>query len=330
MAIWAFNLPGNQYVEFITKSLKQGVSRFGWGFRDSADLRILSQKSWEEMDKEELFIWSKVNFLKNIKIGDWIVHINIPQWGAVTAGQVIEEYNFESEDNEISDFRHYFKLDIDSIIEFERNNHNVHPLVSRKLKLRGKYWRIYAEKEFFETIENLKTGSVSLGKNSSVGLYYLKNEIEPFYQKVTEIIHNTHPEKKLEYFLAEIFQRIPNVTEVKVNGSGWGTDYGADIIVKYSAGLEIIDLNKEDTLVVQVKSYEGQHLNTNAVSQIKTAIETFNANAGMIITTAKATVNIEKEVERVSDELNIPISLIAGENVAKFVLKYGKDMLFDI
>ena len=45
---------------------------------------------------------------------------------------------------------------------------------------------------------------------------------------------------------------------------------------------------------------------------------------------SKATVNIEKEVERVSDELNIPISLIAGENVAKFVLKYGKDMLFDI
>jgi len=330
MAIWAFNLPGNQYVDFITKSLKQGVSRFGWGYIDSADIRTLSQKPWGEMSKDELLIWSKSSFLKNIKKEDWIVHINIPYWGAVTTGQVIEEYDFEKEDNEISDFRHFFKLDIDSIIEFERNNQNVHPLISRKLKLRGKHWRIYAEKEFIETLENLKNGNISIEDNSSIGLHYFKREIAPFYQRITEIIHNTHPEKKLEYLLADIFQNIPNVTEVKVNGSGWGTDYGADIIVKYNAGIEILDLNKEDTLVVQVKSYEGEHWNTNAVAQIKTAIETFDANAGIIITTAKATENIEREIEKASNDLNIPISLIAGENVAKFVLKYGKDLLFDI
>lgn len=330
MAIWAFNLPGNQYVDFITKSLKQGISRFGWGYIDSADIRTLSQKPWGEMSKDELLIWSKCSFLKNIKKGDWIVHINIPYWGAVTAGQVVEEYNFENEDNEISDFRHFFKLDLDSLIEFERNNQNVHPLISRKLKLRGKHWRIYPEREFFETIENLKNGSISIEENSSIGLHYFKIEIAPFYQRITEIIHNTHPEKKLEFLLADIFQNIPNVTEVKVNGSGWGTDYGADIIVKYNSGIEILDLNKEDTLVVQVKSYEGEHWNTNAVSQIKTAIETFDANAGMIITTAKSTENIEREIEKASNELNIPISLIAGENVAKFVLKYGKDLLFDI
>ncbi len=100
--------------------------------------------------------------------------------------------------------------------------------------------------------------------------------------------------------------------------------------MKYNSGIEILDLNKEDTLVVQVKSYEGEHWNTNAVAQIKTAIETFDANAGMIITTARTTENIEREIEKASNELNIPISLIAGENVAKFVLKYGKDLLFDI
>lgn len=64
--------------------------------------------------------------------------------------------------------------------------------------------------------------------------------------------------------------------------------------------------------------------------QIKTAIKTFSANAGMIIATAKSTDNIEKEIEKVSDELEIPISLIIRENVAKFVLKYGKDLLFNI
>ena len=209
-------------------------------------------------------------------------------------------------------------------------------VVENCIKERQKYIdKNYSEDSFEitilnKTIENLKNGSVSIQDNSSKGLHYFKNEIAPFYQQITKIIHNTHPEKKLEYFLADIFENISNVTEVKVNGSGWGTDYGADIIVRYNSGLEILDLNKEDTLVVQVKSYEGEHWNTEAVSQIKTAIETFNANTGMIITTAKSTENIEKEIEKVSNELNVPISLIAGENVAKFVLKYGKDLLFDI
>jgi len=330
MAIWAFNLPGNQYVDFISKSLKHGISRFGWGYLDTVDIRTLAKKPLGEMSKDELLTWRKANFLKNIKKGDWIVHINIPYWGTVTAGQVIEEYNFEKVDNEISDFRHFFKLDLNTIIEFERNNQNVHPLISRKLKLRGKHWRIYTENEFLETIENLKNGSVSIKENSSKGLHYLKNEILPFYQRITEIIHNTHPEKKLEYFLADIFENIPNVTEVKVNGSGWGTDYGADIIVRYNSGLEILDLNKEETLVVQVKSYEGEHWSTLAVTQIKTAIETFEPDAAMIITTAKSTENLTKEIDRVSSEKGIPISLISGENVAKFVLKYGRDLLFDI
>ncbi len=330
MAIWAFNNPGKEYVDFIKKSLENGISRFGWSYYDTADLRLIKEKSWAEMSKDEILTWKKASFLQRIKKGDWIVHINIPYWGAVTTGQVIDDYNFEKEDNEISDLRHFFKLNMDSIQSFERNNPNVHPLTSRKLKLRGKHWRIYSEKEYFESIENVKSENVSIKGSSSIGLHYLKNELNPIYNKITKIIHNTHPEKKLEYFLANIFENIPNVTDVKVNGSGWGTDYGADIIVKYNSGLDVFDLEKEDTLVVQVKSYEGEHWSINAVKQIKTAIETFDANAGMIITTAKSTDRIEQEIEIVSNELNIPISLVAGDDVAKFVLKYGKDLLFDI
>ena len=330
MAIWAFNTPNQIALQFVSNSLKQGISRFGWGYIDTADIRILESKPWKQMTEKELFVWKKTSFLSKIKKGDWIVHINVPKWGSVTAGQVIEEYNFEKNDNELSDFRHFFKLDLKTIVEFNRNDQNVHPLVSRKLKLRGKYWRVYAEREFFESLDNLRNRNVSLKDNSTIGVHYLKNELKTFYDEITKLIHDTHPEKKLEYFLANVFENIPNVTEVKVNGSGWGTDYGADIIVKYNSGLEILDLSKEDTLVIQVKSYEGHHWSTNAVDQIKMAIKTFNADAGMIITTAKSTEKIEKEIENVSNELEIPISLIAGDNVAKFVLKYGKDLLFDI
>jgi hypothetical protein len=330
MNIWAFNTPNESSLEFVSESLKKGISRFGWSYTDNAHIRQIADKSWDDMDEDEFEIWRKARFLSEIERGDWIVHINVPYWGAVTAGQVIEEYDFEAEDNEIGDFRHFFKLDLETIIEFERNDPNVHPLLSRKLKLRGKHWKIYAEKEFFESLENIKNDSIHPIDNTSIGLHYLQQEILPFFEQITKLIHNTHPEKKLEYFLADIFKNIPNVTDARVNGSGWGTDHGADIIVKYNSGLEIFGLNKEETLVVQVKSYEGEHWSTDAVNQIKTAIDKFEAKAGMIITTARSTPHIEQEIERVSNELNIPISLVAGENVAKFVLKYGRDILYDI
>ncbi len=330
MAIWAFNFPGNQYVDFINKSLKQGISRFGWGFIDSADLRTLSEKHWSDMTEDEMIIFKKASFLRNIKKGDWIVHINIPKIGRVTAGQVVEDYNFEEQNNEISDFRHFFKLDLNSIVEFNRNNPNVHPLISRSLKLRGRYWRISAENEFFESLENIKNNVVSIEGNSSIGLYYFKNALEPILKSVSTSIHNTHPEKKLEPFLATIFRNIPNVVEVKVNGSGWGTDFGADLIVKYNTGIELLDLIKEEILVVQIKSYEGNHIKLDAVSQIKTAIQKFEANYGIIISTAESTENLEIEIEKVEKDINVPIRLIAGVDVAKFVLKYGTDQLYDI
>lgn len=330
MAIWAFNEPDSTHRPFVINSLKEGISRFGWSYIDSADLRILEPKPWAEMTKDEITIWKQSHFLLNIKKDDWVVHINVPSWGLCTAGKVVEEYNFEEEDTEVSDFRHFLKLDKSSIIQFDRNGKTVHPEISRKLKLRGRYWRVYSEKEFFETISNVSTNSVSIKDGDTIGTHYLKKEITPLLIKITERIQKTHPEKKLEYFLADIFRNIPNVTDVKVNGSGWGTDFGADIIVKYQSGLSILNLQKEETLVVQVKSFQGVHWETNAVNQIKTAIDKYQANTGLIITTAQSSENLEKAVEELSTELDKPISLMAGDNVAKFVLKYEKGILIDI
>ena len=78
MAIWVFNDPGHEYCEFIKNSLQQGISRFGWSYHDTADLKVIKNKSWSEMSKDEILTWRKSSFLLNIKKGDWIVHINNP------------------------------------------------------------------------------------------------------------------------------------------------------------------------------------------------------------------------------------------------------------
>ena len=161
MNIWAFNKPNESSLEFVTNSLQEGISRFGWSYIDTADLRELQHKSWDDMSEDELLIWSKTSFLLNIKKDDWIVHINVPNWGMVTTGQVVKEYNFDKKDNEISDFRHFFKLDKETIIQFDRDNSNVLPSINKKLKLRGRYWQIYAKKDFFTSINSLKQDNYS-------------------------------------------------------------------------------------------------------------------------------------------------------------------------
>ncbi len=329
MNVWAFNKPGDEAISYIYDSVRKGASRFGWSYTDAADLLKLEEKSWEEMNEAETDCYKTACFLTEIEIGDWIVHINVPEWGKCTAAKVSGGYKFDTEGNEFEDYLHMIEVDPSSIIVFDRNDPNVLPNVSSKLKLRGNHWHIYCVDDFIETIKNLKDNKVKVSKDG-YGEYHLKNDIETTFKSITKLIHKNFPGKNLEYFIAKIIERMPNVREVKVNGSGWKSDFGADILVTYNSGLEILDLEKEEILVVQVKSYEGQHYDLHAVEQIKAAIEKFEASMGLIITTAETTHEIEKAVETLSKNLKKPISIISGADVAKFLIKYASDLIINI
>lgn len=120
--------------------------------------------------------------------------------------------------------------------------------------------------------------------------------------------------------MAEVFRKVPDVIEVKENGAGWKTDFGADLIVK----------TKKDLIVVQVKSFVGEVWNTACVDQIKTAIEKFDATYGIIITTGQSTPVLDNAVKKLADDMkkkNIKVRLVSGAGVAKFVLKYGLKLI---
>ncbi len=337
MTIWALKGPSSEDYsikelqeaqQFLTDSFKNGTSRFGWSYIDGANLNNLQSKQWQEMTDDERNCWSKANFLLEIEKDDWVVHINLPYWGACLAGQVTETYAFE-EENDFGDYRHTLKIDIDSIVEFERNDDEVLPVIGSRLKLQGRFWRIQYVEEFLQSIQNLKSKSLKKSDNESVGIYYLKKDLSPLLKNITNKIQKTHPSGKLENLIAEVFRKIPNVVDVNEHGrnKGWGTDHGADLIVTYKSGLTISNLEKEEKLVVQVKSYTGQHWETTAVQQIENAISEFTADAGLIITTAESTKNLEEAIETLSNKTEKPIGLIAGEDVAKFVLKYGRELI---
>ena len=205
--------------------------------------------------------------------------------------------------------------------------------------------QVHAEKEFYESLivlgyrpddidkKKLRALNISVSHVLAMPNHFKRevHELNPnakagsydynFLKKLTEIIQHNHPGKDLEIFLAEVFRKIPGVIEVKENGRGWKSDYGADLLVEYD----------DDSLtVVQIKSYIGPVEYTNAVSQLEGAINYYDAKKGILITTGKTTRQLEVEMHRLATKMrtqNVEVELIADNDVAKFVLKYGWDLL---
>lgn len=299
----------------VYKSVKQGKSRFGWSGSETDDLR----EEWN----------GKQNFLLGIKKDDWIVHVNMPQYGECVALKVAGEYEFDNAGLECNwgrDFRHVIPVDPNSIIEFNRRDPNILPTVN--LNPRGRYHRVKYVLDFEKSITNLKENRVDLKNVESKEIFHLNEKTDEIMKQLTSLLHNTHKGKELERFLAKVFRKVENVVEVNENGFGWGTDHGADLIVHTQTNISNIEF--ENKIIIQVKSFEGEHYDLSAIDQVITGIDFYNADAGIIITTANSTEELEGKIQEVAEKIKKPIDLIAGNDVAKFVIKYGKDLLFNL
>jgi hypothetical protein len=315
MKVWAFaKVTDNNARKLVYESIKKGKSRFGWGSKDKDNLR----------DK-----WNgKQGFLLSIKKDDWIVHVNSPEWGKCVAVQVLGEYEFDEgvQCDWGVDFRHVIPVNAETIVEFKRRNNNILPTVN--LNPRQRYHRVHAVNDFLQSIENFKKGGVQLSDGETKEIYHLKKKTNETLQQITNLIHNTHRGKELERFFAQVFRKIHNVVDVNENGFGYKTDNGADLILTTQVSIASIEF--ENKIVVQLKSFVGSHYELSAIDQVVTGIKYYNADAGIIITTARKTEELETEIQKRSDEIDKPIDLIAGDDVAKFVIKHAKDLVFKL
>ena len=307
MTIWAFQAPteGAERRAIYDSLKNEGKSRFGWSTDDANDL-TLERNHWTDANNEQMF-------LLKIGQGDWIVHVNIPEHNLCAAAPVLSGYNFDDglRFPDRADFRHCFEIDRSQLVEFNRRDPAVVPRVN--LDLRRRFHRVKATDDFHRTLNNLRTGETA-------NLWF---ETEPTLDVLTELIHEYNKSKQLETFLAPIFEKMPGVVKVQHHGARWGTDHGADLIIEYGkAPLPRF------TVVVQVKSFQGQHEEVGAVEQIKEAVSTFGAHAGLIVTTGRKTSQLEKRIEAAANELGVQIELLAFRDVARFVIEYAADQLF--
>lgn len=318
--IWAFGKVDNlEDRPLIYESVRNGKSRFGWS---SLDTNNLAKE--ENCQREENYDQLR---LLEVKPGHWIVHRNTPEQGQFVAAQVTSEYQFDEGlqcSDGRTDFRHYFDVDKKTVVTFNHKDPRILPTVW--LYQRPRLERITAVDDFLESIENLKGGTIELGEGDSREEYHLRAKMDKGLLPVaTKLIHKTHKRKNLEGFLAKVFWKIPGVEVVKEHGKKGGTDHGADLIVTMRDPLGF-----ERTIIVQVKSYDWEHYELGAVEQVKTGIEEFKGDGGMIITTAERTEQLENEIEKISEEIGRPITLLAGPEVSAFIIKHAPELLFNL
>lgn len=293
----------------IYQEIKSGKSRFGM---------------WEQQKSLKEEWYGKNAILLRIKKGDWIVHINMPNYGKCVAVQAIEEYEF---DNGIDcswgkDFNNLIPVDTNTIIEFDRNDSNVIPSVNLAPRIRAQ--RVSEVNDFLQSIENLKSGKFNTTNKSDKSIIHLQEKVNSLLPQITTYIQEMNKSKEFEKFLHRIFSKMPNTISVQ-NGFGWRSDNGADLLVEFEN--PIIGINVTTKLVVQAKSYSGQHFETNAIDQIVEGIKTYKADAGLLITTASETEELEAYILEKTEEIGKTIDIIAGNEVAKFVLRYAPELL---
>ncbi len=220
------------------------------------------------------------------------------------------------------DFNHRFPVDPDSVCSFDRNDDMVPPALCTRLKLRGAWWRIYTEAEFYELLESLNQGTEPAPRTSETNLRHLSKCINLL--EIAGCIHRTYPNTDLEGLIEETFKNVPGVRAVKRHRGR--DDHGADLEVEYDIVPGFVQ-----SLVVQVKSYEGELGKPSAVEDIEQAFRTYpSAIMGLIVSTA-TTVSQEfiRQLDRLREELQgsgKTVHLLRGDALAAFILRYGPDL----
>ena len=310
------------WMPLINEELKKGKARLGWGYYDKADVRKIKEKAdrqeWKSLDKRELSTWSHAGFALEVKPGDYFIYINMPKYGKCTIVKIAGEYNFSEvwDKDKKNDFRHF--LPCKYLYNFDRNSNIVHPYLRRRLGLQGAWYRIYAKKEFEELLDVIK-GIIKSKADKEI----LKEEIGNHLTEIAQEVSHTFPGKNLEDLLLDIFKKVPNIKDARK-----GPDVnGADLEIEFETGLDIRGIQKIEVCAVQVKSYEGEMSDTEAIKDIKRAFNSnINYTCGLIVSTAsEMTEEFERELERLREETQKEVGILIGKELADFLIKYGID-----
>jgi len=310
--IYAFNaIPEGAWRGKVLASLNRGIGRFGWSYDEAQNLN--SDADFEGKQK--------CNFLRELLPDDYVVYINLPNYGQCTLARVTGTYFFQEPMDE--DFNHCFYVDASSVRTFDRNDSIVPPIISARLKLQNRYWRIYFEDDFNELIKRLDEGNEIKADYESKPRV-IEDNIKHFFDSASDEfeslikkIYIAHPNFDLEKLMCRVFENSKRF--ISVEPKRGGADKGADIIL-ISNDFPSDELQR--VCLVQVKSYGGTMDTTSAIDGLRKAFEHEpDASCALIVTTATSVTDAFLEELNEFGKLGKPVALLYGKELAKYILR---------
>lgn len=318
-SIWAVKAvqPGAEgagWIPKIYRELKAGRARFGWGWIDLRELDRKGRSGKSRLSATEKDNWRHASFLLSVDAGSYFVYINMPEYGKCTLVRITGRYEFGEVWAEEDDFRN--ALPCKYIATFDRNDDRVPPYLKRRLKLPGARYQIYCKEEFEELLEALEKGKA--GRTARVRLNEL---VSSHLCQIAEETHKQFPEKSLEPFLVEVFNRMPSVVTAR---KGPDTN-GADIELEFESARGLGTLERPQFCAVQAKSYSGTMGYDRAIRDIERAFRSNPAyTCGLIVSTAlELTEDFEKKLHHLEEKTGKDVGVLIGRDLAQIIIAHG-------
>lgn len=323
LSIYALKVD-NGWAWLVHEWLKSGDGRFGWSYVETADLHELRSRvasdGWDSLTDEERDCYHEA--LLSLDCGDYVVYVNVPEWGQCTLAEVTGKYFWRCADN---DFNHRFSVDRNSVCSFDTNDTMVPQGLRVRLKRRPRCYRINAEEEFGRLVEALQHGAKTQPRTLADNPHSLTDETEPFLSTVAEKIRHVHPDSDLEHLLEQVFRRVPGVRSVTRQATAG--DLGTDLVVEFELG-SIPQLLQ--TLVVQIRPGQGILMNPTAADDIRHTFRAYDADMALFVSAAVIPgPAVERQLDRLREKTLKPVALLSGDELAAFLWRHGSDLLTD-
>lgn len=135
------SIDSTYWLPLIFNDLQIGRARFG---RCCGDLRSLRSKKKRSAEEKEC--WRHTSFLLDLREGDFMIYVNIPERNQCTIVRVLAPYDYTEvwDPKQLGELQHMVHCQFIGV--FERDCVAVHPGLARRLKSKGWHWDLESMK----------------------------------------------------------------------------------------------------------------------------------------------------------------------------------------
>lgn len=315
---WGFRTDPHRLATIVA-ALQSAELRQGWGYRPDLDLDLLgelvAQRGRDALDGEQQAAWRRCQRMwpghwDPIRPGDVVLLPKVPQTGTFTLARIDGPYHFEQHRD--GDLGHILPA---TVLRWEIPNSNVHVSsgIQRTLRQRSPIWEITHLASDLEALLAQDAGQLASRDSDLERLERLR--VELIAQLGTSLRHafgGNQFEAPVRRLLEALYRR--GTVDVTAGPAERGADYVVD---------DVDPFGFERRIVFQLKAWDGVVDDLGVLDQLRTAVETRDAQEAYLLTTAAgespAFATARDELER---ELGVPIRFVGGELLATLFLEH--------